>query len=521
MKKVVTILLVLVVAFSLGARGSSEEKASPVSTGPVSGGTLNVAVTGNPTSLLSWVLRGPIDRAYGCVIFEKLFNFDENGDPIPYLLDSYEQDPKALTYTFHIKKGVKFHDGSDLNAEVVKWNIDIYKEKGVQRASFLGSLDYVEIVDEFTVVLHLNTWDALIPFVMAREGGCGYIQSKLAYETYGESWAKENPVTTAPFKFVAWNRDTQVVLERFDEYWQGKPYLDGITFVMFQDIASAQAAFLTGDVHAMMNATREVAEVLGSQGFNIVVGGIPAQCYTVGFNSLNKNDPFSDLRVRQAASHVMDREIIATVLFGDFGEATTQYARKGTTYYNNEVDGYPYNIEKAKKLMAEAGYANGFSTQIHANATSADSVKLAQILVETLSKINIKAEIKLYDTAAYTSLVDGWERGLFIHGMGMDAGVAPQIAGSYKDGLTSGIGLKAFDRPENLGKIIAEGSASDTAGLIENFKIAQRVIFQDSLLLNALAVNFPIAITSPKVHDAGFGATVSTSADVWDAWLGK
>lgn len=521
MKKTIAILLVLFAALSLFANGATEQVAAPLATGPVEGGVLKIAVTGNPSSMLSWVLRGPVDRAYGCVIFEKLFNFDENGDPVPYLLDSYEQDPAKLTYTLHVKKGVKFHDGSDLNAAVVKWNIDKYKESGAQKASFLGNLDSTEVVDEYTVVMHLKAWDALIPFVMAREGGCGYIQSKLAYETNGEAWCKEHPVSTAAFKFVSWGHDTEVVLERFDGYWQGKPYLDGVTFTIFQDAASAQAAFLTGEVHAMMNSTKEVAEVLSSQGFITEVGNIPANCYTVAFNSVNKSDPFSDIQVRQAVCYAMDREAIANVLFGKYGEATTQYARKGTTYYNDAIDGYPYNIEKAKELLAKSKYPNGFNTYIHSITTSPDSVKLAQILAEELAGIGIKAEIKLYDQAAYTKLIDGWESGILIHGMGMDAGVAPQIAGSYKDGLTSGIGLKAFDRPASLGATIAAGCASDNAGLIKNFKEAQKIIFQDSVLLKALAVSFPIAITSPKLHDAGFGATVSTSADVWDAWLEK
>lgn len=520
MKKVIAILLVVLVAFSLFANGNQEKQAATtVSSTPKKGGVLHIAVKGDASSMLSWRLRGPIDRAFGCVIFEKLFNFDANGNPVPELLDSFEQDPSKLTYTFHVKKGVKFHDGSDLNAEVVKWNLDTYKAKGAQSASFLGNMESVEVVDEYTCVMHLSAWDALIPFYMAREGGCGYIQSKLAYETYGEEWCKENAVTTGPFKFVSWKHDGSVVLERNDNYWRGEVLLDGIQFDIYQEEATIQAAFLTGDVQAMMNGSVEMAEVLESQGLTVSIGGIPANCYTIAFESANPASPFHDLRVRQAACYALNRDDIANNLLGKYGASTTQYAKKGSTYYNDTIEGYPMNVQKAKELMKEAGYEKGFNTVIWLNSTSAQSLQLAQILVEQLSAINIKAEIKPVDNAAYTKLIDGWTEGIIIHGMGMDAGVAPQIAGSYKDGLTSGIGLHSFNRPANLGKVISEGLASDNDGLIAKFKEAQKIIFQDACLLEALAVSFPITITSSRVHDAEFGATVSTSANVWDAWL--
>lgn len=522
MKKGIAILLVVFSVFALFAQGG-KEPANQVSSSAevVKGGTLDIAVKGNPSSMLSWRLRGPIDRAYGCIIWEKLFNFDESGNPVVMLLDSYEQNPDALTYTFHVKQGVYFHDGSELTAEVVKWNLDMYKAEGAQSASFLGNVDSVEVVDKYTCILHLGAWDALIPFYMAREGGCGYIQSQEAYEKNGKDWCAKNPVTTGPFKFVSWNSDVDVVLERNENYWQGEVLLDKVVYHIYQDDSTIQAAFIAGEVDAMLNATTTVAEVLKGMGFDTVVGGVPANCYTICFESKKEADPFHDIRVRQAASYAIDRDSIAKVLFGDYGTSTTQYAVKGSPYYNEEVDGYPYDIEKAKALMKESGYENGFDTVIYLNSSGNTSIQLGQIIVEELSAINIRAEIKLVDNAAYTKLIDGWDGGINIHGMGMDAGVPTQIAGSYRDGLSSGIGLNSFDRPAELGPTISAGLASDAEGVVQNFKKAQKIIFQDHCLLKAVAVNFPVAIVSPKVHDSGLGATVSTSADLWNAWIEK
>ena len=523
MKKALVLLLVLIAAFAVFAAGSGEaaKTTTAAANTPVKGGTLNIAVKGNPTSMLSWKLRGPIDRAYGCIIWEKLFNFDENGNPVVELLDSYEQDPAKLTYTFHVKQGVYFHDGSELTAEVVKWNIDTYKAEGAQSKSFLGNLDSVEVIDKYTCVLHLSAWDALIPFYMGREGGCGYIQSKEAYEKNGAEWCAKNPVTTGPFKFVSWTSDVEVVLERNENYWRGEVLLDKIVYHIYQDDSTIQAAFLAGEVDAMLNASTTVADVLQAQGFVATVGGVPAQAQTVCYESKKESDPLHDIRVRQAVSYAIDRDAIAKALFGQYGTATTQYAVKGSPYYEDAIDGYPYNVEKAKQLMKEAGYENGFTTPIYVNATASSSIEMAQILIEELAAINIKAELKMIDNAAYTKLIDGWDGGILIHGMGMDAGVPTQIAGSYKDGLTSGIGLNSFDRPAELGQAISAGLASDAEGVIKYFKLAQKIIFQDECLLKAISVNFPVAIVSPKVHDAGLGATVSTSANVWNAWIEK
>lgn len=485
------------------------------------GGTLKIAVTGDASSMLAYKLRGPTDRAFGCVLFEKLFNLDENGDPYPYLLDSYEEDTEALTYTLHVKKGIKFHDGSELNAEVVAWNLQLYKDQGVQSKSFLGNVDKIEAVDEDTVVLTLSAWDSLLPVYMAREGGCGYIMSQKAYEENGEDWCKEHFVSTAPFKFVSWSHDSTLVLEKFSEYWQGEPYLDGVEFQVFSNALVAQAAIENGEIHAQMNVETDVAEYLGNLGFNVTVGGIPANCYTVAFEGKKEGDPFSDIRVRQAASYAMDGAAIAAGMFGNYAEATTQYCRVGSTYYNDEVTGYPYDLEKAKALLTEAGYPDGFKTVLYVNSSTQTGIDFAQIVKEQLSQVGIDVELKLMDQASYNVVLDGWDGGMLVHPMGVDSGAPAQIAGSYARDLSSGIGLNSFNRTEELYQAIEQGKASDKAGCIENFKKAQYIIFEEQCMLKALFLTFPLSVTSPKLHDAEIGGTASTSADLWDAWLEK
>ena len=484
------------------------------------GGILKIAVTGDISSMHAHRLRGGKDRAFGCVIFEKLFNFDSKGDPYPFLLESYEEDPAALTYTLHVRQGIKFHDGSDLNAEVVAWNLQLYKDKGVQSASFLGSVDKIEAVDDYTVVLTLSVWDSLIPVFMAREGGCGYIVSKEAWETNGEEWCKEHPVTTAPFKFVSWEHDTSVKLEKFAEYWQGEPYLDGVEFHVYNSTMVAQAAIESGEIDAMMNISdTEIVDYLAMRGFTVTKGGIPSSAANVCFEMLKEGDPFTDIRVRQAAAHALDRDAIAAAMYGEYAVPTSQYCVPGSTYYSNDVTGHPYDPEKSKALLAEAGYPNGFSTSLYVNSTSQTSVDLATIIAEQLGKVGINVTLELRDEAAYSVMIDGWNGGMIQHGGGIDSGAPAFISGSFARNLTSGIGLNSFNKPEELYVAIEEGKAGDFATCVDRFQKAQYIIFEEQVMIKTLYVILPLAVSNPKLHDADIGATGGTSSDLWDAWI--
>ena len=486
----------------------------------VKGGILKIATTGDISSMLAHKLRGGTDRAFGCVIFEKLFNFDSTGTPYPFLLESYEEDPVNLTYTLHVRKGIKFHDGSDLNADVVAWNLQLYKDQGVQSASFLGSVDKIEAIDEYTVVLTLSAWDSLIPVYMAREGGCGYIVSKQAWETYGEDYCKEHPVTTAPFQFVSWEHDTAVKLEKFADYWQGEPNLDGVEICVYNSMLVAQAAMESGEVHAMMNISdTEVVEYLGMLGFNVTLGGIPSSAHTIAFECIKEGDPFSDIRVRQAASYALDGSAIGSAIYGEYAKATTQYCLPGTPYYSEDVTGYPYNPEKAKELLAEAGYPNGFDTVIYVNSQSQIGIDVVTIVIEQLAQVGINAEIQLRDNAQYSQLVDGWDGGMLYHAGGIDSGAAAFVSGSYARDLTSGIGLKSFDKPDELYDVIAEGKAGDAETCQKCFQKAQYIIFEQECMLKCLYNVLPLAVTAPGLHDSDIGATGGTSSDLWDAWL--
>lgn len=500
--------------------GSTTQSSAATGNEKVRGGTIKIAVTNDASTLKPYRLRGPIDRAYGCVIFETLLALDEKGSPQPFLAESIEEDVEGLAYILKLKEGIKFQDGSELTAEVCKWNLDLYKEKGVQNKAFFGAVESFEVVDKYTVKIKLTEWDSLIPLYLARQGGAGYMISKLAWDTYGEEYCGEHPVSTAPFKVVEWTRDVGMKLEKFADYWQGEPYLDGVEFEIYSTPLVVQSAFLTGEVDAQMIADNNVVKYLADQGFTITRSQIPGQCYTVCFQCLDKDDPFYNKTLRQAAMYAIDPQAFVDTVFAGYSEITNQYAKKGTTYYNDAIVGYPYNPEKAKQLLIEAGYPNGFDTVITTGTTSL-SQDISQIIKEQLAEVGINVEIKVVDTAGESTIVDNWGKGIYVHAMGADPGAAAILSGSFADGLTSGIGHTAFDRPAGLGELIKKGKSSGLEESIKSFKEAQKMIFEDGAFIKALAMIYQSSVTNPKLHDADFGATVGTSSDLWDAWLEK
>jgi len=286
-------------------------------------------------------MRAVNEHKYAMVVYEGLFTVNGEGRPEPLLCESYEEDVANLTYTLKLREGVKFHDGSDFNAEVCAWNLELYKNEGVQAGAFLKNLDRVEVVDEYTVKLYLTQWDSLIPYSLMRQAG--WMQSKAAYEEQGADYVREHPVGTAAFKFVSWERGAKMEFERFDEYWRGKPYLDGVVLDIYNTDLVAQAALEAGDVQVIWPTDYKIADYLAQQGYVSTNSTVPEFNYAVCFNCMDESSPVFDLRVRQAIAYAIDRDEVYMGVFNGHGIAVTQYGVPNGAFYSNGFEGYHEN----------------------------------------------------------------------------------------------------------------------------------------------------------------------------------
>ncbi len=495
------------------AAPGDEEQGDEEAAGVTPGGTLVISVIADAATMNPLEIRNPSNLNHANPIFETLLAYDENGDPQPFLAKSITEDVENLTYTIELNEGILFHDGTELTAEVCKWNLDLYMAEGVLRSSFFSNVDSVEVTGDYTVVIHLKQWDSTLPNALARQGG--YMASKEAYEKDPEGFG-EHPVGTGPFMFDEWEHGVSISFVKFADYWQGEPYLDGVRFDVYANDLVAQAAVQAGDVHIMSPSDVTIIDDMRSKGYTVYNMNVPQSCYTLCFNCVS-DDPLSDVLVRQAIAYAIDADAITAALFGDYGAATNQYALVGSTYYNDEVN-IGFDLEKAKELLAQAGYADGFSTKLTV-VNSTRIVEVCQVIADMLSEIGIEVELNLVDAGAYTNAIGGWEPGMFLHTMSMYNGVDAQLAGNFKQGLQSGLGINCFLHPDDLNELLLSASASGKAEAVEQFKDAQKLIVEDYCLVRCFTVSFQSFITSPNLHDCGYAENTPYNSTLHKAWI--
>jgi len=362
---------------------------APITSGPRYGGTLRVGEQyegvsiGYPPKLA----RAQSNRQAAPAV-ETLFRNDKTGKPVPWLATGFTGDIAAKTITLSLSKGVKFHDGTDFNAEAVKWNLG---QSMSVRSPGTEKFRSIDVIDDSTVRINLTDWDNTVTSNLALT--LGMMISPTAYKKNGEEWCSKNPVGTGPFQFVSWERDVRVTYKKFDGYWQkGKPYIDRIEFTLIPEPLTREFSFRRGDLDLVMTTIAKEVAGLKKDGFMVTGHTLGGGVRSLVPDSANPKSPFFDVRVRQAAQHAIDTEALVKTIYYGLTEPTNQYIYKGHWAYNPAVVGYPYSPEKAKKLLTEAGYSNGFKTKI-LYRTDPQSDQLYTAIQGYLKAVGIDAEL--------------------------------------------------------------------------------------------------------------------------------
>jgi ABC-type transport system substrate-binding protein len=379
---------------------------------PQSGGILKMVQASEPFSLgYPATMTGQTDGQVSSLALETLFRFDEQGNMVPLLATDWKTDPTAKTITITLRKGVKFHDGSDFDASVCKWNLDKYRKEKAKRPE-LKKVSSVDIVDNYTVRLNLSEFDNTIVTFLANCADAGRMISRKAFETHGKEWCEQNPVGTGPFQFVTRQKDVIITWKRFDGYWGGKPYLDGVEMHRIQDPTVALMAFKSGEMHILGTTTPKNGKGLEEEGKCRMVRPPQGQVPALAGYANDPNSPFAKLKVRQAMAHAINVPALNEAFGLGYWEVQNQWAIPGTWGYNPDVVGYPYNPEKAKKLLAEAGYPNGFTTTMNFYNLRPIYVDESTAIQRFLQAVGI--EVKLNGVqrpkfAEMASLGSGWD----------------------------------------------------------------------------------------------------------------
>jgi peptide/nickel transport system substrate-binding protein len=360
------------------------------------------------------------------------------------LATSWEPNANATVWTFKIREGVTFHDGEPLNAEAVKFNFDrwnnqdneyAYAAEGKDLSSwtyifgnFYGQdgylLESVEAPDATTVVFTLTRPIGFLPQLMAASY-FGIHSPKAVMEggvEYGTPAGKV--VGTGPFSFSEWVDGERVTVVRNDAYWGEKAKVESIVFRGIEEPATRLAELEAGTIDIAVNlAPSDIETVQGNSALKIVTAPSDLRVGYVGMHQGNK--PFDDVRVRQALAYAIDKDAIVEAFYGELGQVAAEFI-PSELFGHSGLEAYPYDPEKAKALLAEAGYADGFDTQFWYMPVSRpyypEPKDIAEAMASYLADVGIRAELMTEDWGIY---LDDYAKGKFpIYMLGWSADFA-------------------------------------------------------------------------------------------------
>ncbi|MFF0200567.1 ABC transporter substrate-binding protein [Streptomyces sp. NPDC005017] len=401
--------LAAVLLLSLAVSGCGTGSAADDTPGGGSGGTLVIGATGrlpNPDTVIGGAgFEGK--RLVSFQIYEGLTRYDLSRGDGPSeitgaLATSWKVAPDRRTWTFTLRKGVRFQDGTGFDADAVLFNLDRYLDKdspqytdalGAAASEYAGGITSYSKLGEDKVRLVTRTPNGHFPQDLAHV----LIASPTAVRETGTEKFSEHPVGTGPFRFVRQQTGEQIELARFDGYWRGAPELDKLVVKALPDAAARTAALRSGEVNWIEYPNPDDLPGLRDDGAKVVTNSYDHLWYWI-LDTAAK--PWDDPRVRRAANHAIDREAIAENLLHGTADPAHQAAPRGTFAYDKSQDVYTHDPAKARRLLAEAGYPKGFSTSVTVPTGGSGNlvpVPIAEAVQRDLAAVGIKAEIRTTD----------------------------------------------------------------------------------------------------------------------------
>lgn len=354
---------------------------------------------------------------YLTVAYESLTTYDEKGNIAPKLATEWKTNADEASITWTLRENVKFADGTDFNADAVKRNIEEYQK--CQRNE-TANIESCEVIDDMHIKMKLKSWNSS---TLESIGFFVYYMSPKALEDI-ES-LRNSSCGTGPFQVSEFNSGVSVKYVKNENYWQeGKPYLDGVEMYIVDEPTTRASAFEAGEYDIILMNNLTVASDLMNKGKYVVEKNVSGQgLIMTGLipNSADENSPFADEKVRRAMCYALDTKALCDAFGYGLLTTTDEWASPNAVTYNNEIVTMEYNPEKAKELLASAGYADGFSTTLTTDAGNKDIFTAA---ANMLDEVGIHCEINLVDESAQVSL---YSTGTWDGIMGHFASIAPDL----------------------------------------------------------------------------------------------
>lgn len=331
-------------------------------------------------------------------LYQGLVQADQSGNLAGQLAETWEVSEDGRSWTFHLRPGITFHDGTPCDAAAVQKSFlrAMDPKTGHPHPEYYQGITAIEVVDSLTVRFQLSATNAAFLAVLA-QGDSVIVPAE-------RTDLPINPVGTGPFRFSEWRPGDRIVLERNPNYWRPEqPKLDRITFRFISAPSAQIAALRAGDVDLVAEAPLEVALTVADDPRFKVVSGPSNVVQIMAINKLRQ--PFADLRVRQAIAHAIDRNEIIDLVFFGYGTPIGSHLTPAIPYYADMTWLYPHDPDRARELLAAAGYPHGFSTTLTLPSNYPQHVRTGEVIAAQLRDVGIEVSIRLVDWGTWLERV--------------------------------------------------------------------------------------------------------------------
>ena len=374
-----------VAAFALTSPGAMAQN-------PMRGGSLSIGLENDLPGLDPLVFASFNEKQAGFTVYDTLLDIDDKGKLVPKLAERFESAPDATSFKLTLRSGVKFHDDTpcDAAAVVAHFNRLMDPKLRYRWAADLAGIAKIEATGPLEVTITMKSPSAQFPAVLADVSGM--VVSPTAVKKYGDNYLA-NPVGTGPFVFKEWRRGSHIVFTRNTQYWKGPVHLEEVVLRAMPDTETRMASLKAGDLDIVMNApAKDVIEARGAKKLTVLDAGSLGSTFVM----INMSQPdVSDLRVRQALAHAIDRDTLNKVVNKGLAKVATTPFGSGLAPHE-QVEGYPkYDPAKAKQLLAQYGKP----VKLKFSSSNAPlSLLSAQAIQQMWKKVGVESEIVPYDS---------------------------------------------------------------------------------------------------------------------------
>jgi len=465
---------------------------------PKRGGTIKAEINSDVQNLDPMPSTLLVDRQVLYNIYDSLVAIDTSLKIVPSLAESW-QTPDPKTYIFKLRQGVKYHDGTDFNADSVKWNIERYlTDKKSLRGPEIGFVQTVEVMDPYTVKFNLKA--PFAPLLANLSDRAGMMVSQKAAEAGGIDFTRKPLVAgTGAFKFVEWVKDDHIALERNPNYWKkdasgaALPYLDKVTIRPIVDATVALTNVKTGDI--------DVSHYLPAKDYASVKAGkeiILQETTGLGYASIALNvrdEPFNKKELRQAFAEAVDRDQILKTIFFDVGKPAYGAFPPSNFAYDPNFKPYTGNASKAKEYLKAGGKPDGFTCEMKIRSGDPETSQLAQLVKDQVAKAGITMNLTQID---YPTLVADQQAGKYQANLtGWSGRIDPD--GNVYNQLHTGTPNNLYSNPQVDDLLDRARAASDQAQRKEMYQQLQKLVADDA---PTVYYQFPLSfmLTRPIVQ---------------------